>query len=270
MFFEPQFLSKQDILAFKKDTCIFCNEKFEIEKTGEVVGRERRGSHYTEHSVDVLYKTFLVSDLDIYVFDFEFDENTNDNLKRTQREFIEEIKKEKQEEAPKLRMRLEKKFQKSNLSLSKRNMGVAVNALVEDYLSEINPLYSSSKTKLEERIESMFHNLKLGDLQLIKRSDWSDDYVEGVNTLNLDCIRYYYNPSGLKTHQRCWPFDKVNGSVEFPVRFGDFFEYIKRNKKFVRYDSLFKKFPDLWRDVLDLEITINAKEYSPVDYVKTS
>jgi len=263
MIHDPQFLSEKNIIEFKKGTCIFCDSKLNTKKVKDRIGEERRGSHYTEHHVKVGYKKYLISDLDIYLFEFDFDEESKAALGLKEKELVEKIKREKEEESPKLRKNLEFKF--SELDLSGKQKKIAIDSLIDNYLSELNKEYYLSQTPLEKRIEKLYHNLQLGDLKFICDERWGGDIVEKGNK-DIECIRTYFNPIGLKSHKKCWPFSDFDKPMQFSLKFREFFKHIKENPRFRNYESLFEDFPGLLEEVLDLNIIVGAKNYNPVDY----
>jgi len=265
MYPEPKFLSEKDVTDFRKDTCVFCDSKFNTKKVSESIVKERRGSHYSEHYVGILCKKYLISDLDIYVFDFKFNEDGGNYLKLKQKDLVEKIKKEKEKEAPGLQKRLESKF--SKVDLPEEQKKIAVDAIVSDYLSELNPVDFGNKiTPLEERIGELFYNLRLGDLNLVCPEErWGGDVIEESDNFNIDCVEIYFDPVGLKSHKKCWPFVPFDNSLSFPLKFGKFFEHIRKNPRFEDYESLFRDFPNLLDSVKKLNITINSKIYNQKD-----
>ncbi|MBR9702065.1 hypothetical protein GOV13_04025 [Candidatus Pacearchaeota archaeon] len=257
MIFDSQFLTKDDLKDLKKDTCVFCDYKFNIKKVREEVGEEWFGSHGYEHTAKVLYKSYLISDLNLYTFNFEFDETTKDYFKSKETELVEKIKREKEEESPRLRKKLEDKF--SQYDLSGEEARIAVDSIIRDYLSELNQEGFSSQSPLEKRIEKLFHNLQLGDLRLV--------FKDGGDPYNYKTKRVSFSPRGLKTHKTCWPFSSFDDPTSFNVKFQEFFKYLEQNPRFENYESLFEEFPDLWEEILELDITLNAKTYNPVDHL---
>jgi len=262
----PLFLSQEDLISFKRDTCIFCNLKFNT-KLIEKIGNEKRGDHYAEHCVEVLRRNYLISDLNIYSFDFKFDSESEDYLNTEEIKTVKKIKTQKQEEAPKLRQKLESQF--SIVNLEKGQKELAINAIVGDYLFELQSRQYKHTTALEDRVAELFHNIRLGDLSFVfKRTGFDVDYSKESDNPKFDVVRYYCNPLGLKTHKKCWPFENFDKFLKSSFHLKEFFEHIKKNPRFENYESLFEDFPDLWKNVLEkTKIMINAKTYNPTDYI---
>lgn len=260
------FLSKDTILSLKKDTCIFCNSKFNTKLYEEIV-TEWRGSHYTEHEVQVLKKRSLISDLDLYFFNFDFDEGSKSYLRLKEEELVEKIKTQKIKEAPILKRNLESEFAKTNLKEDQKER--AVEAVFDDYMDEISVNHFASKSPLEKRIQELFRKFKLADLSSVFEKHYgSGDYCESSDEVGIFTTKYFFYPQGLKSHKKCWIWKNPEEEPSFSLNLKKFFNHMNKNALFENYESLFVDFLDLWRDILDkTTLEINANIYNPLDYV---
>ncbi len=262
----PEFsLSEEEILDFKQGKCIFCNSKLNT-KLIETKKKEQKRGYNTRCSVPVLYRQYSVTDSDICVFGFEFDGESQKYLESKEEEVVKRIIEEKRIEAPKLEKRLESKL--FSADLSDRQKQVAIKAIVEDFLSELTPSNYCQKTLLEERIEELFYNMRLGDLKSIcqrQAEDFRAEYDE-ARKANVNTIYFYFDPLGLKAHKKCWPFADIEGSsAKFNMKLGNFFNGIAQNPVFGNYDSLFEDFPGLWEEAKKLNIIITATIHNPAE-----
>src|SRR3972149_1830714 len=171
---ETKFLTPEDVIDFKRDTCLFCYSTFPTRIVREEVKEEARdGAMQTYSLINVLRRKHLVSELDIYTFDFKFDEQSEEALKEKEKEVAERAKKQKEGEIQELRKNLEAKF--SGLNLPENQQRIAVDSIVHDCSKELELNGMYGKTFLEMRIRDyLFHNLKLGDLEHVLKRNGAD------------------------------------------------------------------------------------------------
>jgi len=250
------FLSEQDLIRFKRGACLFCNKTLDTQLVKERHEVERMGSHYDAHYAYRLHEQFLISDLDIYVFNLSVDEWSKNELKLREEKLLKELEENKKLEIEASSKNLTNKF--FNLGLSEKQIGLAVGAITKDALYD---------TSLKEDVERLFMNLRLNDLELIPRRYVPFDYYDDSKDPRYHA-KLFFDPSGLKTHKKCWPFAPFEGTSNFPMQLGDFFNNLKKNPTFDNYTARFENFPELWDYALGLNVRLEAKNYNPLDYIR--
>ncbi len=249
-----QFLSEEELTDYKKDTCLFCNERFRTRSSSKT---EQVSRGTCEYSYDVMQTTIThyVADLDLYFFSFNFQSKEQEKLRERQEQLQQDITAKIEDEAPLVEQELREKL----TDLPERwkdKTEVVVKALVKEHLSEItNRTWLNGPTLLYQRLEKLFHNLEFGDLQLVEKGYSSRDSQTA------------YCPRRLKSHHRCWPYAPLSEPTELTVPFGQFVEPVLKNKRFADYEKLFTEIPEIWKEVQQLPITVKAQQYNPVDWM---
>jgi hypothetical protein len=271
---KPKFLTEDELLSFKRDTCIFCNLKFKGEDVEYSRIYRSRGDHYggdrEEEYFDVIYELGE----EIYYFDFEFDKDFGREFQSAKEAFLKKREKKIQEEAEKLREELNNK-----INLQGERKETAINAIVNDYLSQLKRprsySYSHELSPLEIKVSDIFHNLKFGDLTLACKKESYHAEPKDYKHVHLE-----EHVLGLKSHPNCWPFEApLNGvqnpdmkvdikdySFEFQTYVKNFLDVLRKNPIFKGYSKQFESNEDLqklWNSILDLDITIKARNYRP-------
>ncbi len=252
----PQFLSEEELTDYKKDTCLFCNERFRT-RSKSSSHEEWSGGCYSDHKYTVTTITHYVADLDLNYFSFTFDSQDEEWLCKKREELKKTIIEQKEAYAPLLRQELEQTLQLSKPWEDKR--GLALDAIMADYLAEVRHTHRPGEYELplDKKLEALFHHLQLGDLQLVEK---------GYNRKGRDSNAAYC-PRGLKSHHRCWPYAAVTEPLDLSMPYGELVEPITKNKRFAEYAALFTEIPDIWKETLLMPITLKVQPYNPIDWM---
>lgn len=254
----PQFLSKEQMAAYQKDTCIFCKERFQTRTNTQKI-TEECGSHGETFERDVTLVTSIVTNLEICLFDFNF-ENTIE-LNTRMNDTATRLKKEKQEHAKKLQSLLE-----TQIILPELEKKQIIKASIQDYLSEFE--FSSSmgsryNNKFEQRMAKLRHNIIVGDLNMIPSwNPWEPN------------SRNRYIPSGLKTHVDCFPFSDLKSKLSVTTeltsltkKYNVLYTGLKNNFDFKEHLCGIQDGLDVFEWAQNQPITINIKKYNPTNYI---
>lgn len=253
----PQFLNEEELTDYKKDTCLFCNERFRTRSSSKTE-QVSRGS--CEYSYDVMQTTIThyVADLDLYYFSFQFQSKEQEKLRERQKQLQHDIAARVESEVPLVEQELREKL----IDLPERwkdKKEKVIQAVVQEHLSEIQKRYVVCRelSPLEKRLEKLFHNLEFGDLQLAEK---------GYEYSSRDS-RTVYCPGGLKSHHRCWPYTPLLEPSEVVLPFGRLIEPVLKNTRFADYEKLFTEIPEIWKEVQQMPITLKARLYNPIDWM---
>jgi|SRR3989344_1586969 len=279
---ESVFLNSYQIGDFRKNKCIFSNDEFRVKLVKSQVEEEWQGSGYYEYQKKVARRHYLVQDLDLYVFNFDFTDESREVLSEKRKEFEEVVRRFRTEQAGRLREHLTQKY-KSIEGLPDSQRDIAIEASVGEYNAdlcrEVGYWNFNRVSKLTLDINRLFHLLKLEDLKGVTSS--------GEDPENQRYSIDTYGPQGLKSHKTCWPFEQFEGERVFNVKFKRLYETVMRNpvfgEKYIRkgdeiYQNVMKPpffehaitrdgLNDLESFVLGLDVQIKAWNYNPLDHM---
>ena len=258
----PQFLLLEELLDLQKDACLFCDSRFRTRSKSKT-HEEWSGGCYSDHKYDVTTTTNYVADLDLYCFTFRMGNKEQrepyqhgEVIYQNYNQLHHQLEQKIRDEAPQVEAELQAHSWKLPARWKNKREKV-IQALMEEYWSEIRkPSFGDSP--LSKRLEILFHNLQLGDLQLVEHYHHFDGRNHNTS----------YFPRGLKSHHRCWPYQAVTERVELEMPFQELAaQIIAKNKRFAEYETLFREFPALWQEVQQMPITMLAQPYNPLDGV---
>ena len=263
MYPDTTFLKDQAVGNFRKNRCIFSGHEFQTKLLDSKTGEEGRGSGYHQYDQTVTRRKHLISDLDLYVFGFEFTKDSSEQLKEAEAKTEVYLRTHKEQYAKSYRNQLESELE--NTQIPEQERGIAVNAIITQYLDDLKQgtghFFSGNHypTRFATKVGELFHNLTLRDLRAI-----SENSGDPENT--SDCI-ITYAPMGLKSHIDAWPFEHFEGETTFTTKFKNLYDPIMLNPSFEGFWMRYPQFGDQRTKVLNLEIEINAKKYNPADHI---
>jgi len=226
---EPQYLSENKINSFKKNTCIFCNSKFNtVVKEGEKGTISRGGNGYDEE-VDILRIKYLIQDLDIFSFNFEFPEKVAKKFEVKEKEMTDYFRQKKENEGRELGERLEHKIEALFHNLQLGDLKFICETGAGQYMAG------------PDIIEGCY----------------PEKYIYFC-PVGLKSHKACW-PASFKVPK--------NKPVSFNLKFEEFLGHLRKNPQFRDYKALFRGFPKQlnWAKSIDLRIT--AEPYNPADYI---
>jgi len=264
-------LTAEQLFSFKKDTCIFCNEKFPVtKKKGVFVERWYGGDHYEEewHESRTPYVRYCPTNENISYFTFsplvgavEKSVKGLHSLKKQQKE--EEIEKKKLEYSTLI-----------NLPLAEKK--IALDALCETLLK-------NATSNLERETREVVYHLFLGDLMQVFLSHYSPRNCEQSSSYYTlkpgesdarkkdeasstryfsNCFEGYFYPRGLKAHQECLPFSKKKEKLTVE----ELLQALQKNPLFSDYKAYWKDFPEAEK-YLQSTLSLTIKPYHHSDWI---
>jgi len=84
---ETVFLDENQVTGFRKNRCLFSNDEFRTKLVSSTVQEEDRGSEYCCYTETVARNHHLIQDLDLYVFNFDFTDDSREALSKKRKEF---------------------------------------------------------------------------------------------------------------------------------------------------------------------------------------
>ncbi len=237
-----QFLKAEDVIGFKKNTCIFCNQTYNFLCKHESGTRTSRNP-YSESEYTWTSKTYFPADLDLNIFTFSFSE---EEQKKIQAELLrKKLEQEIKGRAQSLRMDLEKRLQDLPETLRKRTIDVAVGDII-----------CEEKT-VGLKISKYMHYLFFADLATIfdNKSDygacWDDDI--------------YYKPNGIKAHLECWPYQKATlQETKIEILYPKFLKTLEKSPRFKDYRAALEEHPEMYGMAEKMKIELKFKRYNPL------
>lgn len=255
---EPQFLKKEDIIDFKKDTCIFCNGLFKTECICTSGTAESRGDHgMGGHEYQWTNAHYSPRELELYIFSADFTPRERGQIYGSKPALKEKVSREIKARAEELRKDLQTK-----IDLPPEQKQRAIEAIVNDCLAELayeprSFFHGSSGTRLDQRLEAYYHNLLLGDLEIVTKA--GNDYAKPRSW--EDTISYCH---GLKSHTKCWPYKKVSEGEEVrTVPYRKFLEHLQANPRFTGYQAQLEEFQEVFDLTKRLSIQLKVHKFDP-------
>lgn len=258
MITQPQFLNAEELTDYKKDTCLFCNERFRTRSKSETHEASGGSCEYS-YTYMLTTTTNYVADLDLYYFSFQFGTENEAKIRERQKQLHEDITARIEMEVPVVEQELREKLTDLPERWKDKKEEI-VQAVVQKHLSEIQGRYivgCRESSPLEKRLEKLFHNLEFGDLQLVEKG-----YEHSPRGSQIA-----YCPQGLKSHHRCWPYEPLSEPTELALPFRQLVEPVLKNKRFADYEKLFTEIPEIWKEVQQMPITLKAQAYNPIDWM---
>jgi|SRR3989344_5229216 len=280
---ETVFLDENQVTGFRKNRCLFSNDEFRTKLVSSTVQEEDRGSEYCCYTETVARNHHLIQDLDLYVFNFDFTDDSREALSKKRKEFEESVRIFRTEQANRLREHLTQQYKAMHgLPDSQRDM--AIEASVGEYNADlgrdIGYWNHQRASKLEINLSKLFHLLELRDLKVVTSSlEDSENTRHSITT---------YGPAGLKARKSHWPFGQFEDKIELVISYGNLYRTIMKNPVFKKGEykrkceevcheivrppffepaGSIKPFNDLESFVLGLDIEVKAQTYNPVDHM---
>ena len=253
------FLRNQDVYNLRKNRCVFSGHEFETKVQSSGINERWVGSSYYERQIDVSTTVHLISDLDLYLFEFKLSTDAEKELNKRKREVVDYLTAHKEAKAKARRGDLEFQFgQMERVDESDRQL--AVDAIINKDLSDTRGYYlGKDQSRLSQNVDELFHLLCLDDLQAIAHNSADPE--------NQQTNQTYFNPMGLKAQVDRWPFEHFDKDLEFTTKFENLYAPIMRTQIFTGYDRKFEDFEDQKRFVQGLDVEITAKKYKPTDHI---
>ena len=246
----PQYLKEQDIIDFKKDTCIFCNGKFPVlcrHASGVAESRGDHGFGGSEYSWSS--QTYYPKDLDLILFTFSFADEQKRKIME-EGKFRARLSSQVEARAKKLRQDLEERLG----DLPPQTRTRAINAAIIDISAEAYP-QNIGATK-----SRYFHNLFFGDIGLIftrksyyaPQGSWDD--------------KVYYEPNAIKVHLDCWPYEKAKQEEKGITRtHPTILKALEKNPRFEGYRAVLDQPPEIHALARNIKAEIKFKRYNPLE-----
>lgn len=254
---KPQFLKEDDIIALKKDSCIFCNGLFKVDCIHESGVAESRGDHgMGGGEYHWTHISYTPREINLYLFSCSFLPEEQKTIYSTKEALKQRLTREIRTKAEWMREDLKKKI---DLPVEQKQR--AIDAIVNDCLAELESesrgFFQESKgSKLDQRLETYFHTLFLGDLKLI--AEHRTYYGQGWD----DTIHYGRE---IKSHTTCWPYKKVADEVEEErlVPYRKFLEHLQANPRFAGYQARLEEFPEIFDLTRKLSVQLKVHRFDP-------
>ncbi|MBI4980508.1 hypothetical protein HZC30_03055 [Candidatus Woesearchaeota archaeon] len=258
-----KFLTETEVLALRKDHCIFCNTELDTIETVSINTHAWIDDNMNTGSSERLVIKYVVAE-DSYYFNVDFSEGLAQSILSHRNRLEKELVKQKNRELKQLLQEW------SSLPLPRKQKAVAVEALSQDWCNEnLGESHFGRCYKLSHLVDNAVYHLYLGDLNSVCARDSKTIPSEGRSfPYYFDWYEFKFSPQGLKSHQKCWPFEIPTQDTRIKTTYGEFLACLKKNPLFVKYDSQFPQFKTAWKCASTQTLEIIANSYTLADGVK--